>query len=260
MSQTNGRIPPFNFNVQQYMFDSGAPRPNNNGPQQWLLAGQRSRPRSVQHNLPSPSTSVRSTVTAPARSYDRSSFVQPNLASVNERIDPNLLGLEYSLPSPGQAARNNYNPIDRNYHEGPWDPYHLRNSDDESSVNQPSTNFKNYRHGPGSIGSAAPISDSGFWTQSVVSHEPGRLEQSYMSSSLSQQVDKLKVRSLTSEAPRMTRVPSDQRSQLSLVSSRSGYRDKPLKCQICGDESKCKSDYKYVVCYSMAQCYADALR
>ncbi|KAH7076763.1 hypothetical protein BKA63DRAFT_289270 [Paraphoma chrysanthemicola] len=244
MAQANRGIPRFNINVQQYPFDAGLSQPSINDPQQWVPPVQRSGPRSVQHNLPSPSVSTRSAATAPARWHNHSSLLQPNIASASGRSDPNLLGLEYSLPSPSHAGSSNYDPLGRSCHEAPWDPYHLRTSDDESSVNQHNASFKNYRNGPGSIGSIVPPSDSGFWTQSVVSHEPSRLDQSYVSSNLTQHVDKLKVRSVASEVPPMARVSPDQRSQISQLSSRSGNPGQSLKCNMCDEESRCKSDYK----------------
>ncbi|KAH7086951.1 hypothetical protein FB567DRAFT_526611 [Paraphoma chrysanthemicola] len=244
MAQGNRGGPRFEFNVQHFPFDAGLSRPSINGSQQWVPPVQRSGPRSVQHNLPSPSVSTRSAATAPARWPDHSNLLQPNLATASGKSDPNFLGLEYSLSSPSHAGNSNYDALGRSCHEAPWDPYHLRTSDDESSMNQHNASFKNYRNGPGSISSAVAPSDSGFWTQSVVSHDPSRLDQSYVSSNLTQHVDKLKVRSVASEVPRMARVSPDQRSQISQLSSRSGNQGQSLKCDACGEESRCKSDYK----------------
>ena len=209
-----------------------------------------SGPRSVQHNMPSPSTSVRSAVTAPAQTFfDRSGFQQSNIASVESRIDPSLPGLDMHLAPSGHVARTNYN-IERSYHEDSWNPLHLRNSsvgDGRMPHHQANASFKPFRTGPGSVGSAAPVSDSGFYSQSAVSNDASRLHQSRVPSCLTQQAPSMNVRSTPSEALDKVRVPSDQRSQISHISSRNGKQGNELECRECHEISKCKSDYKCVL-------------
>jgi hypothetical protein len=157
------------------------------------------------------------------------------------------------LAPTGHVARNGYNPLDRHYHEESWNPYHLRNSstsNDQTSFNQNNASFRSVRTGPGSTGSIAPISDSGFYSQSVVSHDTGRVDQSGVPCNLTQQISNMKVRSITSEAPRVIRVHSDQQSQISQISSQSGIEDNQLRCRECKKVSKCRSDYKYVSSYT----------
>ena len=155
------------------------------------------------------------------------------------------------LAPSGHVVRNSYSPIARNYNDESWNPFNLRTSDtsdDQTSFNQGGGSLTSFRQGPGSVGSAAHVSDSGFYSQSVVSHDAGRMDQTGMNCSLTQQVGNLNVRATTSEAAPMRRTHSDQRSQISHTSSRSGNPDQPLKCLICGDVSKCNSDHKCVPC------------
>ncbi|KAH8732852.1 hypothetical protein GQ44DRAFT_696544 [Phaeosphaeriaceae sp. PMI808] len=250
MSQSNRSYPPFNLTVQepaqqQFAFASQDLQLNNHTSQQWPSPGS----RSVQNNMPSPSTSVRSVVTAPTpRAYHRGNFHQATISpvSVDSRVDPSLLALDMLAP-PGMSPRNNYNPIDPSYHNDSWNPYHLRNSNtnhDKTSLNHTNPNFKTFRTGPESVSSAAPISDSGFYSQSVMSHDAARPDQPGVPSSFSQRVVNLNIQSLPSEASGMIRVHSDQRSQISRASSRSGREDNQLKCQDCNEISKCNSDYR----------------
>jgi hypothetical protein len=247
----NDYLPNFNLVVQeppqQFRYDATAQQTSNNIQQQWMQP----RPRSVQLNVPSPAASVRSTATAPTyqSSLNRSDFQQSNVSPVNHRPDTDLLGMDLLAPS-GHVGRGSYSPITRDYNEESWNPFNLRTSggsDDTSPFNQSNLSLRSYRHGPGSIGSAAPRSDSGFYSQSVVSHDASRMEQSGMQWNLSQHVENPNVRSTTSEAPQMVRVTSDHRSQVSHTSSHSGYQNESLKCLTCGEISKCKSDQKCVV-------------
>jgi hypothetical protein len=158
------------------MLDSNRSPPqqaNSNIPQQWMLP----EPWSAKPNTPSPKTSVSLVVPAPAdRSSDCSNFRVGNVATVDNRKDSSLLGIDMLAPA-GHVTRNAYHPLDRHYHEESWNPYHLRNSNignDQTSFNQSNASFKSIRTGPGSH-SIAPISDSGFYSQSVVSHETGRV-------------------------------------------------------------------------------------
>jgi hypothetical protein len=243
-------IPSFNYTVQgppQLRYDGPAQQTSNNIQQQWMQ-----RPRSVQNNVPSPVASVRSAVTAPSyrRPFDRSDFQQNNASSGNSRHDTDLLGIEYLAPS-GHVGRGSYSPIARTYNDEAWNPFNLRTSNvgnDTSSFNQSNASLKSFRHGPESICSPASRSDSGFYSQSVVSHDASRMEQPTMQWSLPQQVDSFNVRPLTNEAPAMARVPSDRRSQISHTSSHSGYHAESLICSICGERSKCRSDQKCVTC------------
>lgn len=246
MAQTSRNFPLFNFSVEgpaeQLNFTPQASHPSRNGSQPWMPRA----PRSVQYNIPSPSTSVRSTVTAPAESfYDRSKYHQSNAGPVESRIDPSLPGMEMHLVPPGQT---NYN-IARSFHEDSWNPLHMRtsgNSHGGTPLHQSSTNYKSFGPGPGSVGSAAPVSDSGFYSQSAVSSDPSRLHQPRVPQGASRPIGSVDARSTRSDAPNMARVPSDQRSQISRVSSRSGKHVNELECQKCHETMKCKSDYKCV--------------
>jgi hypothetical protein len=233
--------------TQQFRCDATAQQTNNNIPQQW----RQSKPRSVQLNVPSPTASVRSTVTAPVyhRSFDHSELQQSNVAAVNNRPNNDLLGMELLTPS-GHAGRSSYSLLTTNYNEESWNPFNLRTSglgDDTGPFSQSNVSLKSFRHGPESVASAAPISDSGFYSQSVISHDVSHMDQPRMQWNLAQQVDPVNVRSITSEAPRMVHVHSDYRSQISRTSSRSGYEGDSLTCSICGDISKCNSDFKFVL-------------
>lgn len=250
MSQSNRTFPPdFSLIVQgpqQYAYNDLAQQRSNNIQQSWMQP----RSRSVQLNVPSPVASVRSTATVPVqqRSFDRSGFFQSNAASVHHGPESDLLGMGMLAPS-GHVVRNSYSPIARNYNDESWNPFNLRTSDtsdDQTSFIQGSGNLTSFRQGPGSVGSAAHISDSGFYSQSAVSHEAGRMDRTGVNHSLSQQVGNLKVRASTSETATMRRTHSDQRSQISHASSRSGKPDQSLTCTACGDVSKCNSDYKCV--------------
>jgi hypothetical protein len=242
--------PSFNYTVHeppQLRYDGPAPQTSNNIQQQW-----RQRPRSVQNNVPSPVTSVGSAVTAPSyqQPFDRSDFLPNNILPVNNRHDIDLLGMDFLAPS-GHVVRGSYTPIARNYNDESWNPLNLRTSgvgNDTSPLSQSSASLKSYRHGPESICSPAPRSDSGFYSQSVVSHDASRMEQPTMQWNLPQQINNLNVRSTTSEAPALARVPSDRRSQFSHASSHSGYQAESLTCPLCGEKSKCRSDHKCVPC------------
>jgi hypothetical protein len=252
MSHSSNSFPP-NFSLvvqeptQQFRCDATAQQTSNDIPQRW----RQSRPRSVQLNVPSPTASVRSAVTAPVyqRSFDRSELQQSNVAPLNNRPNPDLLGMELLTPS-GHAGRSGYSLLTTNYNEESWNPFNLRTSgvgDNTSPLNQSNLSLKSFRHGPESLASVAPISDSGFYSQSVISHDASHMDQPRLQWNLAQQVDPRNVRSITSEAPRMVHTHSDHRSQFSRTSSHSGYEGDPLTCSTCGEVSKCNSDYKFVV-------------
>ncbi|CAN9346529.1 unnamed protein product [Alternaria alternata] len=116
--------------------------------------------------------------------------------------------------------------------EPAWSPFNLRNPQSSGSHGPPrqlNTNFR-LSYGPKSdIGSQASPSDEGYFshnTRSVVSNDPDYVNQELPAGLLSN-MDGMNVESVTSEAPTMSRMPSDQ---LSLVSSRSG---KSKKVSIC---------------------------
>lgn len=238
--------PRFDFNLQQpqpqYTFNPQALQVSHEVPQQWMQPG----PRSVQHNMPSPATSVRSAVTSPLeRSFDQSSFHQNNVPSIDSRIDPSLLN--DMLAPTRHMPRMSYNAMERSYHEESWNPYHLRTSnvsDEKMQRIHNNANFGLFRTGPESICSAANVSDSGFYSQSVVSHDACRADQSGVPSPLDQQVENLNIHLVSNEAPGAVRIPSDQRSHISDLSRPGEKQGNQLKCQICGEISKCKSDFK----------------
>jgi hypothetical protein len=244
-------LPSFNLTVQeappQFRYDAAAQQTGNTiQQQQWL----QQRARSVQLNVPSPVPSVRSAVTSPSyqRSFDRSPFQEQNVSSVNNKHDTDLLGMNLLGPS-GHVERDSYSPMTRNYNEEAWNTFNLRTSgasDNSSPFNQSSASLKPFRHGPGSICSPAPRSDSGFYSQSIVSHDANRMEQPGMQWNPSPQLNNLNVLSIASDAPPMARVASEQRSQYSRASSHSGYQGESLTCPKCGEKSKCKSDHKCV--------------
>lgn len=250
MSQSN-RTFPLDFNLvvqgpQQYTNNTLAQQRSYNAQQQWMQP----RSRSVQLNVPSPVASVRSTATVPVqqRSFDGSGYFQSHTASLHDGPNTDLLGMDMLAPS-GHVTRNSFSPITGNYNDVPWNAFNLRTSDtsdDQTSFIQGNGNLSSFRQGPGSVGSAAHVSDSGFFSQSAVSYDAGRIDQSGRVGSLSQQVSNLNVRATTSESATMRRTHSDQRSQISHTSSRSGRRDPSLRCAICGDISKCNSDFKCV--------------
>jgi hypothetical protein len=260
MSQNNTSFPPdFNLIVQgpgqRFPYDNSAQQTRNNVPQQWTQP----RPQSAQLNIPSPTASVRSSVTIPSqhRSFDSASFHHNDVATVHSRPNPELFGMNMLAPS-GHVVRASYSPVTRNYSDESWNPFNLRTlgtSDDHTPFNQNNESLKPFRHGPSSIISAEPRSDSGFCEQSIGSHDAGPMDPGNHCG-IVQQVDNLNVHSITSEAPQMIRMHSDQRSQISHNSTHSGYLDRPLKCPICGEVSKCKSDYKYVP-YSASHYTAD---
>jgi hypothetical protein len=253
MSRPNRSFPAFNYNIQeapdQYQYDLGnqASRQSNQSSQQWLS----SAPRSVQLNLPSPSTSVRSTATAAAQiPFDRSSFHQANVAPVQDPIDPRLHGMSNLLTPDTYGSRANYNPIARSFQDESWNTYHLRNgdvSDIRNPLSQSNVGYKTYPSGPGSAGSAVPRSDSGYHTQSGMSNDPSRVDVSSLPSSLTLQVGNIDIQSTSGEAPGMLRAHSDQRSQISSRSGRSGNQNNTLTCLQCSEVSKCMSDFKCVL-------------
>jgi hypothetical protein len=250
MSQSNGGYPPFSLNIhapsQQSIFDPYVQQTINNIQQQW----RPSRPRSVQPDMSSPSISVRSTRTAPVQiPVDRLAFYSSNGAQMRDRNNASVHGVD-TLALPANGSRNAWDTLDRHdYQKDSWNPLNLRSSnasDDRTSLSESTGGFKDYRTRPGSMGSAALPSDSGFYSMSVISHDPSRLEHTGISPNPTQKISNLHVQSTASEASRSRRMHPDQRSQISRRSSRSGIDTEPLKCLECNKVSKCKSDFKYV--------------
>jgi hypothetical protein len=179
-------------------------------------------PWHVQHNAASPSTSTSLVEPAPVERTLFSNCHPGNAASINNENDSSVLGIDMLAPT-GHVTRNH--PLDRHYHEESWNPYHLRNSstsNDQTSFDQSNASLNSIQTGLGSTGSIAPISDSGFYSQSVVSHDTGRVGQPAVPCDLTQQTNNMTVRSTNSV-----------------------IEDNDLKCRDCNKVSKCKSDYKY---------------
>jgi len=237
----------FNFVVQgpsdQYSY--GAPAlPNvNNVSQSWMQ-----RPQSAQPRVRSPATSVRSTARAPVQQtpFDNSYFpTQGNTTSSNNGPDHDLLDIAMLAP-PGHDNQS-FSPVHRHLsNEESWNSLNLRNAGVYSNRSSFDGNLRPYGQGPGSVGSAAPRSDSGYNSQSVGSHDAGRMEPQRTQFGLTQQIDDMSTHSTPADTIPMMRVPSDQRSHTSRISSRSSNRGNHLKCETCGWVSKCNSDLKYV--------------
>jgi hypothetical protein len=250
MSQPNGGYPPFNINIhaptQQHAYNPYVQQTNNNFQQRC----RPSRPRSVQLNMSSPSTSVRSARTAPVqRPNDRSGFYPGNRVPTGNRNSTRLPAVD-TIALPTHSSRSTWDTLDRNdYQKDSWNPFNLRSSntsEDRASLNQSNGGLKDYPTGPGSLSSVALPSDSGFYSMSVMSHDASPMDHTGVPHNITQQIGNMNVQFATSEASRLRRPHSDQRSQSSQISSRSGIDTELLKCRECNKVSKCKSDYKYV--------------
>ncbi|KAF2682432.1 hypothetical protein K458DRAFT_405700 [Lentithecium fluviatile CBS 122367] len=250
MSQPNNNYPP-TFNFESF-FDSQS----SNASYQWTQQG--SRPMG---NLPSPSTSVRTTMTAPnLRTSNRTDMARQSSHQQESRIDPTLSNFSMlAVPPVGRprSAMDNANPMDpvmsRVYggmHDEPWSAVRMRNSSVATarpSYSQPGMTYGSYREQPQSdIDSIAPRSDSGYYThppQSVISNEPGRVNQE-LPSDMTFQVGNISVNSAPSEPTEVFPMQSDQASQ---YSGRSTTQSKTTyQCSKCKEVSKCPSDYKCV--------------
>ncbi|KAH5065275.1 hypothetical protein HBI26_200150 [Parastagonospora nodorum] len=238
----------FNFVVQepsdQYSYGASALRNINGVSQPWMQ-----RPRSAHHHMRSPATSVRSTATAPVhqRHFDNSNFPpQGNASPLNSRPDHDLLAFDMLGP-PGHDNQS-FSPMHRHTsNEESWNSLNLRNGgaySNRTSFDHGDGSLRPYGQGPISVGSAAPRSDSGYNSQSVISHDTGRIELQCPQFGLIQQIDDLSTHSAPADATPMTRMPSDQKSRTSRISNRSINRGNPLKCDVCGCVSKCNSDLK----------------
>jgi hypothetical protein len=162
-------------------------------------------------------------------------------------------GIGFDLSKDSSFLDPNYVPhyYDANASRMPetaWSPFNLRNPQSSGSHGPPSqvnTNFR-FSYGPKSdIGSQASPSDEGYFshnTRSVISNDPDCVNQELPASFLSN-MDGMNVECVTSEAPTMSRMPSDQ---LSLVSSRSGKSKKAYRCPQCSEILKCHSEFKCV--------------
>lgn len=203
--------------------------------------------------MPSPSTSIRTSRTAPdPRPYSRSSIHQAPRSPVDITLGPPSPNSE-SLLGPGYVSRNNsYNSIARHLQDQhqPWSAGNLRSSSasgNRNSLSPSSVQYGSYRHmGPGSdIESNLVPSDSGYHSQappSVFSNDAGRNSQE-LHPRQTLQVSNMNVDSLPGESPARERLHSDQISQRS---SRSGLSAKQHPCPECHEVLKCKSEYKYV--------------
>lgn len=253
MSQVNRNYQPdFNIIVQapgeQFAYNPVVQQPTNNISQQWM----QQRSRSVQHNMPSPVNSVVSAVTTyplQRRSFDVASFHQNTATSANVRNQHDLLGLDTSMLAPSAPVarnRNSYSPVSRGYDEESWGPFNLRTSDTASDFPQNHGNMRSFRNGSGSVGNAAPPSDSGFYSQSVRSHDANGIDRSPIQCSPTQQLGDIAAYPTPTGTQPMLRVPLDLQSHVSHTSSHSGDLENPLKCRECGFVSKCRSDDKCV--------------
>jgi hypothetical protein len=248
MSRPNGSCPQFNYNVQTY--NGPTTQDNNNVLQAW----PQSRPHSVQ-NVRRPASSMR-THQPP---FDSTSFHQNIAPPLNVGTHPDLLGI--GMPAPPRNLARSFSPIPRSSNEEYWNPLNLRASgvyNDQTTLDQRNASLKPFVRGPGSVGSGTPRSDSGYNSQSVISHDDGRKDQFSMQCDFTQQLGNPMVRSATSGSTPMIRLPSDQRSHTSRLSNRSENNGDRLKCPICGVTSKCNSDAKYVPsCSQLSTEYAD---
>jgi hypothetical protein len=206
-------------------------------------------------NHPSPSPSVRTSMTAPnLRASKHPDLNRPNNLQQENRIDPNLSFPMLAVPPVGRprSAMDNPNQIDvlsRVYsgmHDEPWSSVRMRTSNGptaRSSFSQPNVTYGPYRDRPGSD---IEKSDSGYYTlppQSVISNEPGRGDQE-LPGEMTFQVGNISVNSAPSEPTEVFPMQSDQASQ---YSGRSTTQSKAtIKCSKCKEVSKCPSDYKCV--------------
>jgi hypothetical protein len=225
----NGPIPQLNFDITQQGVPTHRPRSS----------------QTVRNSAPSPSLSVYTTRTAPnLRHSNRTQCYSTGLSPTGhgthlETADDLSLTPEY-LP--------------RGYdgNERPWSLYNTRSSNPSgfrSPFGQSTGNYGQFR-GPGSnVDSHVPPSDEGYGSQvtrSMLSNEPDCTNQDVPSIVL-KRIDDMNVQAPTSEAPSMSRRPSDQRSQ---VSGRSGKSNKSMiQCLFpgCEEKSRCNSDHKYVL-------------
>jgi hypothetical protein len=255
MSHPSGRYQlPFNFTVDhdQFPYNDQVQQLNvdtTQQTQQWPSQ----RPRSVQdlrNQAPSPTNSARSTRTTPnSRSSDRRLYHQAPHSTVNHGVGRNVAS-DSSFLSPDYRAYG-YDPIARQMQEPSWSVYNPRSSNTSGARTPSRQSDMNYRGfpGPGSdVGSHLLPSDEGYFSQrtdqSVLSNEPSNVNQE-LPANIPTPLSNINVGSVTGEAPARSRLPSDQRSHVSQVSSRSGKSSRPTACTECGEISKCNSEHKY---------------
>jgi hypothetical protein len=253
MSHPNGSFQPsFNYTINddQYSYSGQVPQLNINTAQQ-TQQWPSHRPRSVQglrNQAPSPSNSAHTTRTASSsRPADRRVYHQTSHSPVHPGVIRDAAS-DLSFLTPGYRG---YDPIVRQMQEQSWSVYNPRSSNTNGSRSpsrQSNINYRRYR-GPGSdVDSQVLPSDEGYFSQmtdqSVLSNEPGHVNQE-LPPNVTTPVDNMNIESVANEAPARSRLPSDQRSYTSYVSSRSGKSNKPAPCPECGEVSKCNSDYKY---------------
>lgn len=171
-----------------------------------------------------------------------------------DRIDPSLqdLLLDASVAYPSSIP-NNADPLARMNNDPPWSVLSTRTpiaQNHRSGFNQPNGPLRAYRDGPKSDidSNFQRTVDEGYYTAtnpSVLSREPSRTGQEVPEEI--RPVANLDVSAESSEAANTTKVQSDQRS---VASFRSGKSAKCITCTLCGETSKCSSEYKYVpACY-----------
>ncbi|KAL1794987.1 hypothetical protein ACET3X_006803 [Alternaria dauci] len=228
--QYNGQIPDLHIDIVPVEPWQSSQRPQ-------LLQDVRNR------RLSSPGSANNTTHTTHSR--------DPNHMNYSQEFSPLDGGIGFEMPRESSFLDPNYVPHYYNASasrmpEPAWSPFNLRNP--QSGVShgpqrQPYTNFR-FSHGPKSdIGSQASPSDEGYFshnTQSVMSNEPDCVDHELPANFLSN-MDGMHVESVTSEAPTMSRMPSDQQS---LVSSRSNKSKKAYHCPKCPVMLKCNSEFK----------------
>lgn len=205
-----------------------------------------SRSQSVQHNMPSPTTSMRTVMTAPLRGPPRrSQFLQADSSPLDHSVDPFLSHSMLAPPNP--YSQSSYDPIARQLQEQPWSAHNPRSSVSSGSRSPLLRSPGQFIFPHGSV-SEVDVSDSGYISQpppSLLSNEPNCYNQD-LSPTITDQVNNMNVASTSRSATEMRRISSDSRSQISSRSARSGRSGKHLQCQECGEVSKCNSDHKYV--------------
>lgn len=209
--------------------------------QSWNLPG----PRSVQHQMPSPSSSVRTVMTMPmTRSYSSTDYHSNHRASTGNNIDPIFDELSQYMPQNAGLSHANYSHVDRHLEDQPWSTDNMRTSS--------ATNLRVSSHlkvpsaltSPGSDADSILPPDSGYIShrpRSVASNDAGRIVSRNVASDITLQVQHLNVESIAGDGTPMVRRQSDMISQMS---GRSGRSSKSIMCDVCNEVSKCQSDFK----------------
>ncbi len=208
------------------------------------------RPRSTQNvrsRRASPAASLYTTNTAlHPRGLNRTNYHRANLSPLDS-VAGSHMHRDFDLLDPAYVAPY-YDTTASRGPEPAWSPYNLRASqlgNTHGLSDQSNVNFQ-FPCGPTSdVDSQAVPSDEGYGsrnTKSVMSNDPEHINQE-LPASLMSHIGNMRVESVASEAPTMSRMPSDQRSH---VSSHSGRSRKELPCPECSDILKCNSEYKCV--------------